>query len=155
MTGVRAGSLGGPTKWIDPMLVSYPNLRMLVVDTTIIALPASRVYAAGDPAEQNARMHLGRSLLATDPSVRTAAAERIASLGPAAFMYVDTLLALLAPGIVTPQAPFARCLRTIGSHARRAVPHLAKITGRAGHYDRETRSVAGAAIASLIAARAA
>jgi hypothetical protein len=134
----------------------YPRTRSLVVDDTAIALPLGgwgrvdpdEVRRAHSPAQRYDRWLLGRALTAADADIRFAALERIAALGPAAFMFVETLLVLLAPGLVPAQDTVVRCLAALGPAARSALPRLAAITG-APHYDTATRKAAGHAIAEL------
>jgi hypothetical protein len=83
------------------------------------------------------------------PEARVQALHRLTELGDRGFAFVETLMMLLAPGIVTPQAPIVACLSALGDRAQIALPLLASITGRAGLYDRETRHAAGVAITAL------
>ena len=133
----------------------------------------ARALAAADPGTADGRVALGRALATVtaqglasgarhrsgaddgprdagpEPDARTQALRRLTELGDRGFAFVETLMLLLAPGIVTPQAPIVACLSALGDHARIALPLLATITGRAEHYDRETRRAAGVAIATL------
>jgi hypothetical protein len=133
----------------------------------------AHALAAADPSTADGRVALGRALSTVtaqglgsgaryrsggddghrdagpEPEARTQALRRLTELGDRGFAFVETLMLLLAPGIVAPQAPIVACLSALGDHARIALPLLATITGRAEHYDRETRRAAGVAIAAL------
>lgn len=135
----------------------YPDLRLLAHDTRVFGLPLAQhpllitrlpaILASIVPSTRAGRVVLGRALVHPDPAVRATALDRLSALGRQAFMFVDALMMLLQPGLCAPQAPIVACLAAIGEDARVALPLLATITGRAGHYDLDTRRAAGAAIA--------
>ena len=152
-SGVRATRLGSSfvanARPIDASLGA--PLRFLILEGTIVSLHIDQhqSLSSARPAAADARLLLGRALTCNQADLRVAAIERVTRLGPAAFMFVDTLLALLEPGMPVPQAKVVHALREIGYEARRALPLLALITGRAAHYNVETRKAAGLAIAAL------
>jgi len=143
----------------DPLAAMYPDLRLLVHDTRVFGLPLSQsqllvaslpgVLGAIVPSTRDGRVVLGRALVHPDAAVRAAALDRLSALGRRAFMFVDALMMLLGPGLCAPQAPIAACLAAVGEDARVALPLLAQITGRAEHYDSDTRRAAGDAIAAI------
>ena len=149
----------GQAPWAAPQLAGrYPNLRLLAVRDQLSARPGNvwrpgaaldRALAAIDLTDAAGRIALSRALVCRDAEVRAQGVRRLTELGTRGFLLVETLMLLLAPGIVAPQAPIVACLPTLGDHARMALPLLATITGRPGHYDRDTRSAAGIAIAAL------
>jgi hypothetical protein len=150
LVGVRPTSLNGLAR--RGLAETFPDLRLLAIQDRITPVPTrgdAVAIARAMPAEPNGRILLGRALTSDDAALRAEAARRIAELGPRAFMFVDTLLALLEPRLTTPQAAFASCLGSVGEAARIAIPRLATITGRVTHYDLDTRRAAGAAIAAL------
>jgi hypothetical protein len=159
MTGVRPRELGtynlAARFRIEGAMVDteLPNLRTLVIDDAVVPFPAgdgavAALEDATDPSDVADRRLIGRCLTAGD-AVRDAALKHVAALGPAAFMFVDTLLVLLEPGLVAAQDTVVRSLPALGAAARSAVPRLAVITGRTALYDLATRQAAGRAIAAL------
>lgn len=163
LTGVRATrivAVGRGSEHVAPLASRYATLRLCADGGGFVALappvssspqgnawPAS--LAAAEPRTGEGRCALGRALIHPDSALRTGALNQLAALGARAFMFVESLMVLLEPGIVVPQAPIAACLPALGDHARIALPLLATITGRAAHYDLETRRAAGVAIAAL------
>jgi len=141
---------------VERLAETFDTLRLLVVDDSIVPLRMDRPPAAlsgAVPSDRVQRKLLGRSLTSANPTLRVAAIARVKALGPAAAVYVDTLLLLLAPRIEAdtpvPQDKVIDALAAIGLHARRALPQLATITGRPDHYDEATRKAAGRAIEAL------
>jgi hypothetical protein len=148
-------------------------LPLLATQASASGAALAHALAAADPGTADGRVALGRALATVtaqglasgarqrsraddgprdvrpEPEARLHALHRLTELGDRGFVFVETLMLLLAPGIVTPQAPIVACLSALGDHARIALPLLATITGRAEHYDRETRRAAGVAIAHL------
>lgn len=139
----------------------YPGLRLLAAGAVVSALSLSaprtqhddarlaRLLPAAAPGTSDGRRTLGLALMRREPALRAQAIERLATLGERAFMFVESLMMLLEPGVVVPQAPIAACLPALGDHARIALSMLATVTGRAALYDRDTRRAAGVAIARL------
>jgi len=164
LTGVRVVAIAAvdhDLPYAAPPADRYPELRLFAGDARLSVLSLldsrgrrddtdlARLLPAAAPSTAEGRRTLGRGLLRPDPVLRAQALHRLAELGERAFMFVESLMVLLEPGIVTPQAPIAACLPALGDHARIALPMLATITGRAAHYDRETRRAAGVALAAL------
>ncbi|HEY0991997.1 MAG TPA: hypothetical protein VGD80_33330 [Kofleriaceae bacterium] len=145
--------------YASALTAAYPDLRLLAHGTRVFGLPLAQhpllitqlppILGSLVPSTRAGRLVLGRALVHPDPAVRAAALDRLSALGRQAFMFVDALMMLLGPGLCAPQAPIVACLAAVGEDARVALPLLATITGRAAHYDRDTRSAAGAAIAAL------
>lgn len=164
LTGVRVTGIApvdrGPAS-TGLLADRYPGLRLLAAGArgSVLSLSAprtqqddarlTRLVPAAAPNTSDGRRTLGLALIQPEPALRTQALVRLTELGERAFMFVESLMMLLEPGIVAPQAPIAACLPALGDHARIALPMLAAITGRAAHYDRETRRAAGVASARL------
>ena len=164
MPGVRPRQLAAPVYPPHQLAEAFDTLRLLVVDDAIVPLRVERppaVVSRAVPSDRIQRQLLGRCLTCGDAERRAAALERVEALGPAAAVYVDTLLLLLAPRITTalaapvrgvaavPQDKVIDALAAIGLYARGALPVLATITGCPDHYDESTRKAAGRAIEVL------
>jgi hypothetical protein len=152
--GVRATRLGRPyvhSQFADERSLPsvYPGLRHLEIGDCLASLPFGETHVVNAPSDPVARTYLGRALGQVEPNVRAAAIARLAAHGRAGFMFRDTLLALLGPGMPAPQAGIAACLARCGEHARSAIRPLAIVTGRTKHYDVDTRRAAGVALAAL------
>ena len=130
---------------------TYPDLHLFAASYLFVELPVAPevMIAQLDPRILEDRVALGRALMRiAEPSWAPTLA-RLAALGPRAFMFLETLMMLLAPGLIKPQAAVVECLAALGPAAGGALPLLARITGRTEHYDLATRRAAGRAIAAL------
>jgi len=107
------------------------------------------VLACTAPLDPFERRLIGRSLTSPEASVRAAALDWLGRHPDDATVFVDLLALLLQPGVLAPQLPVLACLRALGRRARRALPVLTRMPGRTNHYDRATRSDAGALLATL------
>jgi len=114
----------------------------------LVGRAVTLINRAEAPLDVHDRRLLGRALTYPDASVREAAFDKVAELGPHAAMFVDVLALLLRPGLLAP-LPIIACLAKMGRAARRALPALLQIPGRTTHYDADTRRAAGKLIASL------
>ncbi len=148
LTGVRAGRLQVATWESGHLIARFPSLWLVAVGNTLHAMPAKKPRDRDVPQELAGRIAIGRALIHTDAALRDAAVERIAELRERGLPFVDALMMLLQPGVIAEQEPIAACLGRLRAPA--ALPLLATITGRVGHYDLPTRRAAGVAIARIV-----
>jgi hypothetical protein len=128
-------------------------------DALYSLMPAGQPYEPGRlvrelaactaPLDAFERRLIGRSLTSPEASVREAALDWLARHPDDAVVFVDLLGLLLQPGVLAPQLPVLACLRALGRRAHRVLPVLTRMPGRTAHYDRATRSDAGALLAAL------